>query len=219
MNVEEILSHIDHTVLGACATWADIDKLAKEAMAYKVASICIPSSYVARVHEAYPEVNICTVVGFPLGNSTTATKVAETEQALADGAGEIDMVIHLGAVKSGDYASVTEEIATLKKIVGDKILKVIIETCYLTEEEKIALCKCVTEAKADFIKTSTGFGTGGATIEDIKLFKEHIGQDVKMKAAGGISTLEDMEHYLALGCERLGTSRAIKLLQDKGLLQ
>lgn len=156
--------------------------------------------------------NICTVVGFPLGYSVTAAKVLEAEQAIADGASEVDMVINITDVKNGDFEKVEEEIAALKKAVGEKILKVIIETCYLTEEEKIALCGCVTRAGADFIKTSTGFGTGGATLEDIRLFKEHIGPDVKMKAAGGVKTEEDLQNFCKEGCARIGTSSAIAIL-------
>ena len=179
-----------------------------------MASVCIPSSYVKRAHEYFPELNICTVVDFPLGNANTEAKLMETRQALADGASEIDMVINLGMVKNGQYPQVTEEIRLLKQEVGDKILKVIIETCYLTEEEKIEMCHAVTEAGADFIKTSTGFGTGGATLEDVRLMKEHIGPNVKIKAAGGIRSKEDMEKYIEAGCSRIGTSSAISMLQD-----
>ena len=184
MTEKEIMRHVDHTQLKAFATWEDIKKLCDEAVEYQTASVCIPPCYIQRVKEAYGEqINICTVVGFPLGYSVTEAKIAETKKALEDGASEIDMVINISDVKNGDYAAVEKEIAALKEVVGDKILKVIIETCYLTEEEKIAMCKAVTAAGADYIKTSTGFGTAGATISDIRLFKENIGEHVKMKAA------------------------------------
>ncbi len=215
MNASEILSHVDHTQLKAFATWEDIRQLCDEAVEYGTASVCIPPCYIKRVHDAYGEkINICTVVGFPLGYSVTAAKVAETVQAIADGASEVDMVVNISDVKNGDFAAVEKEIAALKEACGDKILKVIIETCYLTEEEKIAMCKAVTSAGADFIKTSTGFGTAGATKDDIRLFREHIGPGVKMKAAGGIRTVQDMEEFLELGCDRLGTSSAIKVIKE-----
>ena len=195
-------------------SWEDIKKLCDEAVEYQTASVCIPPCYIQRVKEAYGEqINICTVVGFPLGYSVTEAKIAETKKALEDGASEIDMVINISDVKNGDYAAVEKEIAALKEVVGDKILKVIIETCYLTEEEKIAMCKAVTAAGADYIKTSTGFGTAGATISDIRLFKENIGEHVKMKAAGGVKTVEDLEAFLQEGCDRIGTSSAVKLIQ------
>ena len=216
MTEKEIMRHVDHTQLKAFATWEDIKKLCDEAVEYQTASVCIPPCYIQRVKEAYGEqINICTVVGFPLGYSVTEAKIAETKKALEDGASEIDMVINISDVKNGDYAAVEKEIAALKEVVGDKILKVIIETCYLTEEEKIAMCKAVTEAGADYIKTSTGFGTAGATLEDIRLFRENIGQDVKMKAAGGVKTVADMEAFLEAGCDRIGTSSAIKLIQGE----
>ena len=196
MNTSEILSHVDHTLLKAFATWEDIQKLCEEAMEYHTASVCVPPSYIKRIHDTYGDkINICTVVGFPLGYSTTKAKVAETVQAIEDGASEVDMVINIADVKNGDFDKVTEEIRSLKQAAGDKILKVIIEACYLTEEEKIAMCKAVTEAGADYIKTSTGFGTGGATMEDILLFKKFIGPHVKMKAAGGVKSVEDMEPF------------------------
>ncbi|MBS4982190.1 MAG: deoxyribose-phosphate aldolase [Lachnospiraceae bacterium] len=214
MTEKEIMGHVDHTQLKAFATWEDIKKLCEEAVEYQTASVCIPPCYIQRVKEAYGEqINICTVVGFPLGYSVTEAKVAETKKALEDGASEIDMVINISDVKNGDYAAVKKEIAALKEVVGDKILKVIIETCYLTEEEKIAMCKAVTAAGADYIKTSTGFGTAGATLSDIRLFKEHIGEHVKMKAAGGVKTVEDLEAFLQEGCDRIGTSSAVKLIQ------
>lgn len=218
MNTSEILSHVDHTLLKAFATWEDIQKLCEEAMEYHTASVCVPPSYIKRIHDTYGEkINICTVVGFPLGYSTTKAKVAETVKAIEDGASEVDMVINIADVKNGDFDKVTEEIRSLKQAAGDKILKVIIETCYLTEEEKIAMCKAVTEAGADYIKTSTGFGTGGATMEDILLFKKFIGPHVKMKAAGGVKSVEDMEAFLEAGCDRIGTSSAISLIKGQSV--
>ena len=213
MENSQILRHIDHTLLKAVSTWSDIQRLCDEAIIYQTASVCVPPSYIARIHQAYGDkINICTVIGFPLGYNTTETKVAEVKQAISDGANEVDMVVNLGDVKNGDFDKVTAEIAALKKASGDKILKVIIETCYLTEEEKIALCKCVTKGGADFIKTSTGFGTGGATEADVRLFKKHIGENVKIKAAGGVKTKPDLEMFLNAGCERIGTSSAISIL-------
>ena len=203
MNKVEILGHVDHTLLNPVATWEDIQKICNDAIEYKTASVCIPACYISRINEKYPELNICTVVGFPLGYSCTEAKVAETKKALEDGANEIDMVINITDVKNKLFDKVTQEIKALKEVCGDKVLKVIIETCYLTEEEKIAMCKSVTEAGADFIKTSTGFGTGGATIEDVKLFKKHIGPNVKIKAAGGVSTVSDLEMFINEGCERI----------------
>lgn len=218
MNTSEILSHVDHTLLKAFATWEDIQKLCEEAIEYHTASVCVPPSYIKRIHDTYGEkINICTVVGFPLGYSTTKAKVAETVQAIEDGASEVDMVINIADVKNGDFEKVTEEIRSLKQAAGDKILKVIIEACYLTEEEKIAMCKAVTEAGADYIKTSTGFGTGGATMEDILLFKKFIGPHVKMKAAGGVKSVEDMEAFLEAGCDRIGTSSAISLIKGQSV--
>lgn len=216
MTEQEILKHVDHTQLKAFATWADISKLCEEAIEYQTASVCIPPCYIKRVHDTYGEkINICTVVGFPLGYSVTEAKRAETVKALEDGASEVDMVVNISDVKNGDFDAVEKEIAVLKEAVGDKILKVIIETCYLTEEEKIAMCKAVTNAGADYIKTSTGFGTNGATLSDIRLFKANIGPDVKMKAAGGVKTVADMEAFIAEGCDRIGTSSAIKLIQGQ----
>lgn len=216
MNVEDMLRHVDHTLLKAYATWEDIVKLCDEAVEYKTASVCVPPAYIKRIHETYGEkVNICTVIGFPLGYSVTEAKVAEAKQALADGCNEIDMVINITDVKNGDFEKVEKEIKTLKEVCGEHILKVIIETCYLTEEEKIAMCRAVTNAGADYIKTSTGFGTDGATKADIELFKKYIGPKVKMKAAGGVSTVEDLEMFLQLGCERVGTSRAVSLCKEK----
>ena len=214
MTNEEMLTYVDHTLLKPTATWDQIKTLCEEAIKYHTASVCIPCSFISRAHEAFPELNLCTVVGFPLGYSTTASKLFETREALHNGASEIDMVVNLGDVKEGNFDKVTEEIRELKKACGDKILKVIIETCYLTEEERIELCHCVTDGGADFIKTSTGFGSAGATFHDIKLFREHIGPGVKIKAAGGIRTYEDIVTYIELGCDRLGCSAAIKVLGD-----
>ena len=211
----DILSKVDHTLLKPDATWDAIKVLRDEAVAYKAASVCIPPNYVKRVADEYPDLVICTVVGFPLGYQTTKVKLAETRQALAEGATEIDMVIDVTDVKNGDYRKVTEEIRALKKACDTHVLKVIVEACYLTEAEKIAMCKAVTEAGADYIKTSTGFGTGGTTIKDVALFKEHIGAKVKIKAAGGIRTVEDMVAYLELGCSRIGASAAVGLLKNR----
>ena len=214
MELKDILARCDHTLLGQTATWEEIKAICDDGMKYQTASVCIPPAYIKRVHDKYGEqVNICTVVGFPLGYSVTAAKVAEVEQALADGCNEIDMVVNISDVKNGDYDKVEEEIRTLKKACGNHILKVIIETCFLTEQEKIAMCKAVTDAGADYIKTSTGFGTAGATIEDIRLFKQHIGPNVKMKAAGGVKTKDDLIMFLEEGCDRIGTSSAVGMLQ------
>ncbi len=216
MDKKEILKHIDHTLLKAVATWEDIKVLCDEAIEYGTASVCVPACYISRIHETYGDkINICTVVGFPLGYSVTEAKVLETRKAIEDGANEIDMVINISDVKNGDLEKVTKEIAALKEACGDKILKVIIETCYLTEEEKIAMCKAVTEAGADYIKTSTGFGTAGATIEDIRLFKKYIGPNVKMKAAGGVKTVADLEMFINEGCDRIGTSSAVNMLKGE----
>ena len=215
MTNKEILNHCDHTLLKAFASWDDIKKICDDAVEYNTASVCIPPCYIKRIRDNYPNLNICTVVGFPLGYECTEAKICETKQAILDGCNEVDMVINITDVKNGDFDKVTEEIKALKAECGDNILKVIIETCYLTEEEKVKLCKCVTDAKADFIKTSTGFGTGGATIEDIRLFKANIGPNVKMKAAGGINTIEDLNAFIDEGCERIGTSRAVGLLKDQ----
>ncbi len=216
MKAEELLARVDHTLLRPTATWEEIDEVAEEAWKYHTATVVVPSAFVRNIANSYHDtLKICAVVGFPLGNASTVAKMAETAQCLADGASEIDMVINLGMLKGGDTNFVTEEIRQVKQLCGERILKVIVETCYLTEEEKIDACKCVTNAHADFIKTSTGFGTGGANLEDIKLFKEHIGEKVKIKAAGGIRTREDMENFIAAGCARLGMSSAIKILKDE----
>lgn len=215
MTDSEIFSHIDHTLLRAVSSEAEIDRLCAEAVQYGTASVCIPPSYVRHAHEKYPGLNICTVIGFPLGYNTTTVKCFETRDAVENGASEIDMVINLGMVKNGDFACVEAEIKAVREACGGKLLKVIIETCYLTDDEKISLCGCVTRAGADYIKTSTGFGTAGAKIEDIRLFAKHIGKEVRMKAAGGVKTREDLEMFLNAGCERIGTSSAVRLLSGK----
>ena len=216
MEIREMLKRVDHTKLQAYCTWEEIQALCEEAIEYETASVCIPPAYVARVHETYGEkINICTVIGFPLGYQVTAAKVIEAKEAIAQGCNEVDMVINVTDVKNGLFDKVEEEIRQVKAACGDHILKVIIETCYLTEEEKIAMCHAVTNAGADYIKTSTGFGTGGATVEDVKLFKEHIGPNVKIKAAGGVSSLEDLKTFIELGCDRIGTSRAIGLCKGE----
>ena len=212
---EQVYGHIDHTLLKATSTWKQIKKLCDEAIQYHTASVCIPPAYVKRVNDTYGDtINICTVVGFPLGYNTTTIKEAEVRQAILDGANEVDMVINIGWAKDHEFDKIENEIRLLKKATGNKILKVIIETCYLTEEEKIALCDCVTRAGADFIKTSTGFGTAGATLDDVKLFKEHVGKEVRIKAAGGMKTVEDLHAFLEAGAERLGTSSGIRLLNE-----
>lgn len=215
MEVKEILSHVDHTELKAFATWEQIKKLCEEHLKYNTASVCVPPTYIKRIHDEFNgKVNICTVIGFPLGYQVTSAKVEEARAAIADGASEIDTVINVSDVKNGRFDEVEKELLAIREATKGKVLKVIIETCYLTEEEKIKMCEIVTCVKADYIKTSTGFGTAGATIDDIKLFKSHIGPDVKMKAAGGIRTREDMEAYLALGVDRLGCSAAMKLVEE-----
>lgn len=216
MKGSDILKCVDHTLLKPTANWADIQTLCEEAIVYKTASICIPPCYIKRIYETYSgTVNICTVIGFPLGYDTTAAKLVAARQAIKDGANEIDMVINMTDVKNQCYDHVTEEILTLKKMVGKKILKVIIETCYLTTEEKLAMCQSVTEGGADFIKTSTGFGTNGAMHDDILLFKKNIGPNVKIKAAGGIHTVADMKLFIEEGCSRIGASAAVNLLKNK----
>ena len=212
---EKIYGHVDHTLLKPTSTWEQIQALCDEAVEYKTASVCVPPCFIKRIKDKYGDkLTICTVIGFPLGYNTTDVKVYETKKAIEDGADEVDMVINIGDAKMHNFKAIEDEIKALREAAGDKILKVIIETCYLTDEEKIELCKCVTNAKADFIKTSTGFGTDGATVHDVKLFKEHVGPNVKIKAAGGMSTLEDIYAFMELGCDRLGTSRAIGLLKD-----
>jgi len=208
-----ILSKVDHTLLSPTASWTQIVAICDEAIQYKTASVCIPPTYVKAVHKEYGgKLNICTVIGFPLGYSSTASKVLELEEALANGASEFDVVINIANAKNGSFDAITSELTKLKKAADSKILKVIIECCYLTIAEKIALCKCVADSGADYIKTSTGFGTGGATIEDIRLFKQHVGPNVKIKAAGGMKTREDFIAFINEGCDRLGTSSAVRIL-------
>ena len=216
MDVKEILGHVDHTLLTQTATWDEIKVICDDAAAYGTASVCIPPSYVKEAAEYLNgKVAVCTVIGFPNGYMTTKTKEFETKDAIENGADEIDMVINIGWMKDKKYDLIEKEIKTLKAACGDKILKVIIETCLLTDEEKIKMCEIVTNAGADYIKTSTGFSTAGATFDDIKLFSEHIGENVKMKAAGGISSLDDAKKFLELGADRLGTSRIIKLVKNE----
>ena len=216
MDIKEILKHVDHTLLLQGSTWEEIKQICDDAMKYGTASVCIAPSYVKQAAEYMGDkMAVCTVIGFPNGYMTTAAKAFETKDALENGASEIDMVINIGWLKDKKYDLIENEIRSLKEICGDKILKVIIETCFLTEEEKIKMCEIVTKAGADYIKTSTGFGGAGATFEDIKLFSEHIGANVKMKAAGGISSIEYAEKFLELGAERLGTSRIIKIVKNE----
>ena len=212
MDNKEILSHIDHTLLKAYSTWDSIKEICEDAIKYQTASVCVPQTYIERIKENYPDLNICTVIGFPLGYNLTESKIVEAKESIKKGANEIDMVVNIPDVKNGDFDKVEEEIREIKKACGDKILKVIIETCYLTKEEKIAMCEAVTNAGADYIKTSTGFGTDGAKMEDILLFKEHIGEDVKIKAAGGVKTKKDLIDFIEAGCDRIGTSSAVKML-------
>lgn len=216
MNTKEVLKHVDHTLLTQSATWEEIKQICDDAAEFQTASVCIPPSYVKQASEYLGDrIPVCTVIGFPNGYMTTAVKEFETKDAIANGAKEIDMVINIGWLKDKKYDRIEEEIRTLKAACGEKILKVIIETCLLTEEEKIKMCGIVTSAGADYIKTSTGFSKAGATFEDIELFAKHIGPDVKMKAAGGISSMEDAEKFLALGADRLGTSRMIKIVKSE----
>jgi deoxyribose-phosphate aldolase len=213
VTTQEILGRIDHTLLKAAASWEEIKTLCNEAVRFNTASVCIPPCYVQPVFNEFGSSPvICTVTGFPLGYSASAVKLTEAGQAIKDGAREIDTVINIGDVKNGCFDRVLAEIRLLREICENRILKVIVETCYLTEEEKIRLCGIVTEAGADFIKTSTGFGTAGAALADIQLFTQHIGPGVKIKAAGGIKTREDLEAFIAAGADRIGTSSAIKLL-------
>ena len=208
MENKDILNHIDHTLLKASANKEEILKLCTEAVRYHTASVCIPPAYVKFARAHFPLLNICTVIGFPLGYGTKETKVFETADALHNGADEVDMVINLTEVKNGAFDKVTDEISAVRKAAEGRILKVIIETCFLNEEEKIRLCRCVSDAGADYIKTSTGFGSGGAEKEDILLFQKHLAKGVKIKAAGGIRTKEDMTAFIELGCDRIGTSSA-----------
>ena len=213
MDKQEILSRLDHTLLKQTATWEQIKAICEEGMSYRTASVCIPPCFVKQASEFVEGgVAVCTVIGFPNGNTTTEAKVFETRDAVKNGADEIDMVINVGDVKAGNYEKVLAEIQAIKSACDGKLLKVIIETCLLTEEEKIKMCEVVTASGAEYIKTSTGFGGGGATFADVELMRKHVGADVKIKAAGGISSLEDAEKFIELGAERLGTSRLIALL-------
>ena len=216
MEIKEILSKCDHTLLAQTATWEDIKAICDDGIKYQTASVCIPPCFVNQASEySKGRVVICTVIGFPNGYNTTAVKEFETKDAIANGADEIDMVINIGELKAGNYDYVENEIRTLKKACGDKILKVIIETCLLTDDEKIKMCELVTKAGADFIKTSTGFSKAGATFADIELFAKHVGKNVRMKAAGGISSIEDAEKFVELGASRLGTSRIVKIVKKQ----
>ena len=218
MEAREILKHVDHTELSQTAKWEDIKRLCDDAVYYNTASICIPPAYIKQAAEYLDgKLPVCTVIGFPHGYNTTAVKVFETKDAIANGAQEVDMVVNLGWVKDGKFDCVTEEIKALKEAAGDKILKVIIETGLLTDEEKIALCKCVTDAGADFIKTCTGFAAGKATVEDIALFKEHIGPKVRMKASSGMVALEEGAVFVEMGCERLGSKLLVNIAKEQGI--
>ncbi|MBA2796399.1 deoxyribose-phosphate aldolase [Streptococcus porcinus] len=216
MDVRDILKTVDHTLLATAATWSDIQTMLDDAIAYKTASACIPASYVKQAAEYVAgKLAICTVIGFPNGYSTTASKVFECQDAIKNGADEIDMVINLTDVKNGKFDAIEAEIRQIKEVCQDHILKVIVETCQLTKDELIELCGVVTRSGADFIKTSTGFSTAGATFEDVSLMAEHVDPKVKIKAAGGISSLEDAERFINLGASRLGTSRIIKLVKNQ----
>lgn len=216
MEPQEILKTVDHTLLTQTATWSEIQQICDDAAKYHTASVCIPASYVKRAAEYLEgKVPVCTVIGFPNGYATTAAKVFEAKDALANGAQEIDMVINIGWVKDGLFQQVLEEIKQVKRACGTHILKVIIETCLLTKEEKIKMCEMVTESGADYIKTSTGFSVSGATFEDVALFKDHVGPQVRIKAAGGISSMADAEKFISLGASRLGTSRIVKLIKNE----
>ena len=218
MDKNEILKHVDHTLLAQTALWSEIKEILDDAMKYNTASACIPAAYVKQAAEYVDgKLPICTVIGFPNGYSTTEAKVFEAADAIKNGAAEVDMVINIGFLKDNRDDEVLEEIKKIKEACGDHILKVIVETCLLTEEEKIRICKIVTESGADYIKTSTGFSTSGATFDDVALMKENVGSDTKIKAAGGISSFDDAEHFLELGADRLGTSRLIKLMKEKEL--
>ncbi|MBR5280496.1 MAG: deoxyribose-phosphate aldolase [Clostridia bacterium] len=215
MNVHQILSKVDHTLLAQDATWPQIKAICDDGMQYKTASVCIPAAFVKQAKEYVGDrLAICTVIGFPNGYSTTATKVFETKDAIENGADEIDMVIHIGSLREKQYDAVLEDIRAVKAACGDKILKVIIETCLLTDEEKIEMCRIVGESGADYIKTSTGFSTAGATKEDVALFAKYCPKHLKIKAAGGIKTLEDAEDFIRLGADRLGTSRIVKIVKE-----
>ena len=216
MEIKDILSKVDHTLLAQGATWSEIKAICDDGMKYETASVCIPASYVKDAKEYVGnKLAICTVIGFPNGYSTTATKVFETADAVANGADEIDMVINIGWLKDKKYDALLNEINAIKDACNGKILKVIIETCLLTDDEKIKMCEVVTESGADYIKTSTGFSTGGATPHDVALFKAHVGEGVKIKAAGGISSIADAEEFISLGADRLGTSRIVKIVKNE----
>ncbi len=216
MELKDILAKCDHTLLGQTATWAEIQAICDDGMKYETASVCIPASYVKQAKEYVGEkLAICTVIGFPNGYATTASKCFMASDAVDNGADEVDMVINIGWAKDGKWDAITEEIAAIKKACKGRLLKVIIETCLLTDEEKVALCKCVSDSGADYIKTSTGFSKAGATFADVELFAKHVAPHVKIQAAGGISSLEDAEKFIALGADRLGTSRIVKIA--KGL--
>lgn len=215
MDQNKVLSIVDHTLLGVAATWDEIKEILDDAIKYGTASACIPAAYVKEAAEYVDgKLAICTVIGFPNGYNTTAVKVFETKDAIANGAEEIDMVINVGALKNKRYQEIEDEIRAIHEACGGKILKVIIETCLLTEEEKIKMCEIVTNAGAEYIKTSTGFSTGGATFDDVALMRKHVGKDVKIKAAGGISSFDDAEKFMSLGADRLGTSRLVKILKN-----
>lgn len=220
MSEKDILSRVDHTLLAQTATWAEIKEILDDAIKYKTASACIPAAYVKQAAEYVKgSLSICTVIGFPNGYHTTAVKIFETKDAIANGASEIDMVINIGFVKDHRYQEVEDEIRQIHEACGDKILKVIIETCLLTDEEKRKMCEIVTNAGAEYIKTSTGFSTAGATFADVELMKKHIGPGVKIKAAGGISSFDDAKEFIRLGADRLGTSRLVKIMKntDRGM--
>lgn len=220
MDKKEVLQKVDHTLLTQTATWEEIKEILDDAMKYETASACIPAAYVKQAAEyVNGKLPICTVIGFPNGYHTTAVKVFETQDAVANGASEIDMVINVGFLKDHRYQEVEEEIRQIHKVCQGRILKVIVETCLLTEEEKIKICEIVTNAGAEFIKTSTGFSKAGATFEDVALMRKHVGKDVKVKAAGGISSFDDAEEFIRLGADRLGTSRLVKIMKntDTGL--
>jgi deoxyribose-phosphate aldolase len=212
MDTRKLWSYIDHTLLKPTAVWEEIQTLCAEAVEKKAASVCVHPSFVSRIRAAFEGLTICTVIGFPLGCQTTRIKLEEARAAIAEGAGELDMVINLGEVKEGNFEALTGEIAAVRELSAGKVLKVIVETCYLTEAEKIRLCGCVSRAGADYIKTSTGFGSAGASVADVELFARHIGPGVKIKASGGISTLEELMAFIGAGASRIGTSKGMKIL-------
>lgn len=215
MDKKSVFAHVDHTLLKAAAVWPEVEKLCREALTYGMATVCIPPSFVKQAKDSFPGLKVCTVIGFPLGYSTREVKVYEARQAILEGADEIDMVVNLGWVKAGHFAAVTDEIRALKAEAGEKVLKVIVETCYLNREEKIALCQCVADGGADFIKTSTGFGSAGADTADIALFRQHLPSRVLIKAAGGIRTAEAMEAMIGAGADRIGASAAVTAYEGR----